>query len=221
VLFIPPAQPWRNGNLERFHWTMQREYWASHQPQTRVEAQQGLLEWLHYYNTERPHSSLKYEPPAKLGTYVPLGGEVVETPERLPPQAGAISFIRMVESGGLVDCQGAICRVAPVLVGQYVTVRCVLAPGTAGEGVIHWTPKKDTPPEEVGHFRHYIDRRMPKGRKLFGSLEFAATVAGVPGNEGLIQQQYDRRVTRHLKKSYGKRGKRMQQAREDLAAEEA
>ena len=34
LVFIPSGEPWRNGRLERFHWTMEREYFREERPST-------------------------------------------------------------------------------------------------------------------------------------------------------------------------------------------
>lgn len=220
VTFIPPAQPWRNGRLERFHWTMEREYWVPQQPSSKAAAGQGLLEWLNEYNLERPHSALDHDPPARHGAYEPLYGEVVpyELPSR--PQPGTVSFIRLVESGGLVDCQGAVLRVSPVLVGQFVTVRLTLTPGEPGPGEVRWEPKKGLPHDVVATFQHRVDagKGYQEGVPVFADVRLPGLEHEVQPNTGLLQAQYDKRVTKTLKRAFGGRGKAVRQARAEEAA---
>lgn len=64
--FIPPGQPWKNGFIESFHdklrdECLQREWFSS-----LLEAQVLIEDWRLHYNTQRPHSSLKYQTPAKF-----------------------------------------------------------------------------------------------------------------------------------------------------------
>lgn len=55
--------PQSNGMIERLHRTHRQEGIASCAPRTYYEAQDLMPKWRHYYNTERPHSALKYLPP--------------------------------------------------------------------------------------------------------------------------------------------------------------
>lgn len=62
--FIPPGQPWKNGFIESFHdkfrdECLQREWFSS-----LLDAQVIIEDWRLHYNTQRPHSSLKYKTPA-------------------------------------------------------------------------------------------------------------------------------------------------------------
>ena len=62
--FIPPGQPWKNGFIESFHdkfrdECLQREWFSS-----LLDAQVLIEDWRVHYNTQRPHSSLKYKTPA-------------------------------------------------------------------------------------------------------------------------------------------------------------
>jgi transposase InsO family protein len=56
--------PRTNGKAERFIQTLLRE-WAYVQPyETSRHRRRALQPWLRYYNLERPHASLNYEPPS-------------------------------------------------------------------------------------------------------------------------------------------------------------
>ncbi len=58
-----PYTPRTNGKAERFIQTLLRE-WAYVQPyQTSRHRRRALRPWLRYYNHDRPHASLHYEPP--------------------------------------------------------------------------------------------------------------------------------------------------------------
>jgi transposase InsO family protein len=62
-LTTQPYRPRTNGKVERFHQTMAREWayglvYSSHR-----ERAQALPHWLDHYNTARPHSSLRGQPP--------------------------------------------------------------------------------------------------------------------------------------------------------------
>ena len=62
-LTTQPYRPRTNGKVERFHQTMARE-WAYGVPYQDSNARhRALPHWLDHYNTARPHSSLRGQPP--------------------------------------------------------------------------------------------------------------------------------------------------------------
>jgi transposase InsO family protein len=58
-----PYRPRTNGKVERFHQTMAREWAYGLTYQSHHERRQALPHWLDHYNTARPHSSLRGQPP--------------------------------------------------------------------------------------------------------------------------------------------------------------
>lgn len=60
---IRPYRPQTNGKAERFIQTLVRE-WAHGVPyRTSARRTRALSAWLRYYNTQRPHAALQYQPP--------------------------------------------------------------------------------------------------------------------------------------------------------------
>ncbi len=64
TLFIEPGSPWENGYNESFNGKLRDELINREIFYTLKEAQVLIEEWRMEYNTLRPHSSLKYRPPA-------------------------------------------------------------------------------------------------------------------------------------------------------------
>lgn len=64
TLFIEPGSPWENGYNESFNGKFRDELLNGEIFYTLKEAQVLIEEWRLEYNTFRPHSSLKYRPPA-------------------------------------------------------------------------------------------------------------------------------------------------------------
>jgi putative transposase len=63
-LYIHPGSPWENGYIESFNGKLRDEFLNGEIFYTLFEAQVLIERWRRYYNTERPHSSLGYKPPA-------------------------------------------------------------------------------------------------------------------------------------------------------------
>jgi transposase InsO family protein len=64
TLYIEPGSPWENGYCESFNSKLRDEFLNGEIFYTLKEAQVLSERWRVYYNTERPHSSLGYKPPA-------------------------------------------------------------------------------------------------------------------------------------------------------------
>jgi len=62
--FIEPGSPWENGYCESFNSKLRDELLNGEIFYSLAEAKVIIEEWRRYYNTERPHSSLGYKPPA-------------------------------------------------------------------------------------------------------------------------------------------------------------
>jgi len=62
--FIEPGSPWENGYCESFNSKLRDELLNSEIFYSLAEAKVIIEAWRRYYNTERPHSSLGYKPPA-------------------------------------------------------------------------------------------------------------------------------------------------------------
>jgi len=64
TLYIEPGSPWENGYCESFNGKLRDECLNREIFTSLTEAQILVEQWRHFYNTERPHSSLGYRPPA-------------------------------------------------------------------------------------------------------------------------------------------------------------
>jgi transposase InsO family protein len=64
TLYIEPGSPWENGYCESFNGKLRDECLNREIFHSLREAQILVEQWRVFYNTERPHSSLGYRPPA-------------------------------------------------------------------------------------------------------------------------------------------------------------
>jgi transposase InsO family protein len=62
--FIEPGSPWENGYCESFNSKLRDELLNGELFYSLAEARIVIEGWPQYYNTQRPHSSLGYKPPA-------------------------------------------------------------------------------------------------------------------------------------------------------------
>jgi transposase InsO family protein len=64
MLYIAPGSPWENGYAESFHSRLRDELLSAEMFEGLHDAKTLAAKWRHEYNHHRPHSSLKYLPPA-------------------------------------------------------------------------------------------------------------------------------------------------------------
>ena len=62
--FIEPGSPWENGYCESFNSKLRDELLDGDIFYSLAEAKVVIEAWRQHYNTQRPHSSLGYRPPA-------------------------------------------------------------------------------------------------------------------------------------------------------------
>jgi transposase InsO family protein len=62
--YITPGSPWENGYVESFNGKLRDELLNGEIFYTLKEAKTMIEAWRRHYNTMRPHSSLRYRPPA-------------------------------------------------------------------------------------------------------------------------------------------------------------
>ncbi len=71
TLYITPGSPWENGYNESFNGKLRDECLNMEIFYTLREAKVLIEQWRRFYNTERPHSSLGYRPPAPRAVLPP------------------------------------------------------------------------------------------------------------------------------------------------------
>jgi transposase InsO family protein len=64
TLFIEPGSPWENGYIESFNGKFRDELLDQEILTTSTEAKILIEQWRKEYNQIRPHSALRYRPPA-------------------------------------------------------------------------------------------------------------------------------------------------------------
>jgi putative transposase len=82
ALYVAPASPWQNGYAESFHSKLRDEFLDREEFESEVQARALGTLWKEEYDTERPHSSLRYKTPAEFAAtcerYVPIEETPIE-----------------------------------------------------------------------------------------------------------------------------------------------
>lgn len=66
TLFIEPGSPWENGYIESFNGKLRDELLNTEIFYSLKEAKILIERWRDHYNAVRPHSALRYRPPAPI-----------------------------------------------------------------------------------------------------------------------------------------------------------
>lgn len=93
TLYIEPGSPWENGYNESFNGRLRDECLNMELFNNLLEAKTIIEYWREHYNTIRPHSSLRYRPPAPL-TIQPA--DLAFAAWRLQPERPSIEENNMV-----------------------------------------------------------------------------------------------------------------------------
>lgn len=203
LVYIPPAQPWRNGKLERWHWTLEYEYWRAERPASVEAGLDGLTTWLNYFNHDRPHSQLAFKAPAEAARWDKRLPESywtgLDVPKVLPPQAGTIEAIRLVDNQGTVDTWGYTLPLTPLLAGQFVRLVFTVT-GAVASGQVRYQQRKGLD-ILVATFEHTLDALGTPGRQhdLYRAVDMVEFAADVPANQRLDEEQWANQQSRTLK----------------------
>ena len=85
--YITPGSPWENGFIESFNARLRDELLDGEIFYSLKEARVVIESWRRHYNTERPHGSLGYKPPAPEVFIPGFAVRAAAQPQPAPPPA--------------------------------------------------------------------------------------------------------------------------------------
>jgi len=85
--YITPGSPWENGFIESFNARLRDELLDGEIFYSLKEARIVIESWRRHYNTERPHGSLGYKPPAPEVFIPAFAARAAAQPQPAPPPA--------------------------------------------------------------------------------------------------------------------------------------
>ena len=123
LLFIPPAEPKRNGVVEGVNHLWAQSFWARNHFKSVKGFERKREQFLTWYET--------YEPPSLAGVSVKQarrgikrrklrGSEIKALPQELPLTEGRLHFIRRVSEGGEINLLKEDWQISKRLRGKYV-----------------------------------------------------------------------------------------------------
>jgi putative transposase len=124
-IFIPIEEPWRNGIIERFHWTFDQKFFRAETFTGQQHLYSRARAFEEFHNTQHRHAPLAGRTPAQVvaGSSVPRR----TIPQDFPwpilkqrPSDGTIHLIRFIRSNRVLDIFGERFLVPKDLVYEYV-----------------------------------------------------------------------------------------------------
>ncbi len=199
VVYIPPGQPWRNGRLERFHYSLQREFFFRERPSKVDACLQGLREYLNWYNHERPHRACGFITPSDRFPVPLLPEDWYEIDiEPVESVGGLIECIRLVENSGRIRLWTEEIFVSDMLGGQYVRVQLWLSDGSGVmPGRVIWQRKRgeDIVVAELEH-------SLGSGKDWIHACYPVDMIPDIPSNQVLDEVQEAKARARRSSKAF-------------------
>jgi transposase InsO family protein len=128
-MFIPPAEPWRNGVVERFNGLVQQKLLATQTFTSFEELKAKAASFSLFHNDHHRYSATGQKTPSQLleamKSRATLTGELaLHTP--IPVEEGTLIFIRFIRSDLKLKVLDEVFEVNPELKYSYVVVRIIL-----------------------------------------------------------------------------------------------
>jgi putative transposase len=123
MVFIPPAEPWRNGVIEKFNDVYDKMFFRRQQFISLAQLQTELRRFETFHNSFHRYAKLAQRTPYSVHRAKPrrrLPSPFVLHHQFLPWQEGKISFIRLTDRSGAVHFFSERFVVARGLVNEYV-----------------------------------------------------------------------------------------------------
>lgn len=140
-IFIPPSEPWRNGIIEKFNYTMNKRFFSAQRFTSYKEVVHKAAEFSHFHNQNHRYTSQGGKTPCSIKTASQerkLKQNSLEDP--IPLMQGSVIFIRFIRSDRKLLILGTTFRVNQKLVYTYVVAEIVVEQHVLlvkQDGIIH------------------------------------------------------------------------------------
>jgi putative transposase len=127
-IFIPPAEPWRNGVVEKFNDNVQRYFLKTQTFSTFDQLKECSLEFMTFHNQRHIYSTLGGKSPLQMlnGFYFHQLKEMPDLTIRMPIEEGSVLLIRFIRSDCKIKILETQFEVKEQLVYSYVIAHIVI-----------------------------------------------------------------------------------------------
>ncbi|HEV2249897.1 MAG TPA: integrase core domain-containing protein [Candidatus Limnocylindria bacterium] len=123
-VFIPFAEPWRNGVVEHFNDTFDKHFFRTEQFRDRTHLKTRMRRFEQFHNAEHRYSALKGATPNEATARAGFHPRLLDPGYQLPsgrPRRGRIEFIRLIRSDRVLRVMAARIALPEAFVYEYVT----------------------------------------------------------------------------------------------------
>lgn len=140
-IFIPPAEPWRNGIIEKFNSTMDKYFFSKQKVSSFEELDQKSAEFSDFHNHNHRYTSQGGKTPCMI-TSISQDHKLkqVNLEEPIPMVNGSVIFIRFIRSDRRLQILGTTFTLNQQLVYTYVIAEIVIEQHVLlikQDGIIH------------------------------------------------------------------------------------
>ena len=127
-VFIPPAEPWRNGVIEKFNDNVQKYFLNTQTFSNFEELKQRATEFMAFHNQNHRYSTLCGKTPNQsvLGTHCFKLKTKPDLTRKVPLEEGEVIFIRFIRSDCKIRILDAQFEIKKELMYSYVIARIVI-----------------------------------------------------------------------------------------------
>jgi putative transposase len=126
-IFIPPAEPWRNGIIEKFNSTMDKYFFSKQKVFSFEELDQKSVEFSDFHNNNHRYTSQGGKTPCMI-TSISQDHKMnqVNLEEPIPLVNGSVIFIRFIRSDRRLQILGTTFTLNQQLIYTYVIAEIVI-----------------------------------------------------------------------------------------------
>jgi len=127
-IFIPPAEPWRNGVIEKFNDNVQRYFLNTQNFTNLKDLQDRAVEFMAFHNQNHRYSTLGGKTPAQIVSDLNRFKlkALPDPEEKIPMEEGEVVFIRFIRSDCKIRILDTQFKIKRELMYSYVVARIII-----------------------------------------------------------------------------------------------
>jgi hypothetical protein len=124
-IFIPPSEPWRNGIIEKFNFTMEKYFFSAHKFVSFEDIEKKSMEFSDFHNHNHRYTSQGGKTPCMLKS-ISQEHLLKKIMNPIPLADGTVVFIRFIRSDRKLHVLGTSFTLKPELTYTYVVAELVI-----------------------------------------------------------------------------------------------
>jgi hypothetical protein len=140
-IFIPPSEPWRNGVIEKFNYTLYKYFFSAHRFSSFEDVEEKAIEFADFHNKNHRYSTQGGRYPEQIKSASQrhkLNLKILD--DHIPLIGGSVIFIRLIRSDRKLNILRTSFTVKKELVYSYVVAEILIEQHVLQvkqDGIIH------------------------------------------------------------------------------------